>query len=40
MAKRIRERVQIGTDINGKPIYEWATGYSRQEVFFNAAAIL
>lgn len=40
MAKRIRERVQIGTDVNGKPIYEWATGYSRQEVFLNAAAIL
>lgn len=40
MAKRICERVQIGTDVNGKPIYEWVTGYSRQEVFLNAAAIL
>lgn len=40
MAKRIRERVQIGMDANEKPIYEWATGYSRQEVFLNAAAIL
>ena len=40
MAKCIRERVQIGTDANEKPIYEWATGYSRQEVFLNAAAIL
>ena len=37
MSKQIKERVQIGTDENGKPVYKWATGYSRQEVLLSAA---
>lgn len=40
MTKRIRERVQVGIDAKGKPIFEWATGYNRQEVFESALAIL
>ena len=40
MTKRIRERVQVGMDANGKPIYEWATGHTRQEVFESALEIL
>lgn len=40
MSKRIRERIHVGTDANGQPIYEWATGYTKQEVFESAAAIL
>ena len=38
--KQIKERVQIGTDSNGKPLYKWATGYTRQEVLIDAAHIL
>ena len=40
MAKRIKERIQVGEDANGKPIYEWIDGYSRQELFVKAAAVL
>ena len=40
MSKRMRERIHVGTDANGQPIYEWATGYTKQEVFESAAAIL
>ena len=40
MSKRIKERIQIGEDANGKPIYEWIDGYSRQELFVKAAEVL
>ena len=40
MAKRERERVQIGTDTNGKPIYTWVEGKNRQDFLINAAKIL
>ena len=40
MSKRIKERIQIGEDANGKPIYEWIDGYTRQELFMKAAAVL
>lgn len=40
MAKRIKERIQIGEDANGKPIYEWIDGYNRQELFVKAAEVL
>ena len=40
MAKRLKERIQVGEDTNGKPIYEWIDGYSRQELFMKAAAVL
>ena len=40
MSKQIKERVQVGTDPNGKPIYKWATGSTRQEVLIRAAKLL
>ena len=40
MAKQLKERVQIGGQNDGKPIYKWATGYTQQELLFNAALIL
>lgn len=40
MAKRERERVQIGTDANGKPIYTWVEGKNRQDFLLNAAKML
>ncbi|MBR5298726.1 MAG: site-specific integrase [Bacteroidales bacterium] len=40
MAKRERERVQIGTDTNGKPIYTWVEGKNRQDFLINAAKML
>ena len=40
MAKRLKERIQVGEDTNGKPLYEWIDGYSRQELFMKAAAVL
>ena len=40
MAKRLKERIQVGEDANGKPLYEWIDGYSRQELFMKAAAVL
>lgn len=38
--KQYRERVQIGTDSNGKPICRWATGHSKQELHANIARLL
>ena len=32
MNKRFRQRVRIGVDKDGKPIYKWATGYSVDEL--------
>ena len=40
MAKQLKERVQTGTDENGKPIYKWATGFTKQELLMNAAKLL
>ena len=40
MAKRERDRVQIGTDANGKPIYTWVEGKNRQDFLLNAAKML
>ena len=40
MPKQQKERVEVGCDTNGRPIYKWATGYSRQEVLRNAAQLM
>ena len=40
MAKQLKERVRIGTDDAGKPIYKWATGYTKQDLFLSIAALL
>ena len=40
MAKQLKERVQVGIDEEGKPIYKWATGYSKQDLFLSIAALL
>ena len=40
VAKQLKERVQIGIDDYGKPIYKWATGYTKQELLMNAAQLL
>lgn len=40
MAKRMKERIQVGTDANGTPIYQWVDGYSRTELLLNAAKAL
>ena len=40
MAKQLKERVIIGTDDAGKPIYKWATGYTKQDLFLSIAALL
>jgi len=40
MAKQLKERVQTGTDENGKPIYKWATGLTKQELLLSAAKLL
>ena len=40
MLKQLKERVQIGTTPDGKPLYKWATGYSKQEVLLTAIEIL
>ena len=40
MPKQLKERVQVGVEKKGKPIYKWVTGYSQQELFMNAAMLL
>ena len=40
MSKQQKERIQVGTESNGKPIYKWVTGYNQQELFINAAKLL
>lgn len=40
MPKRIKERVRVGTDENGQPIYKWVTGSNMQEVFENAFRLM
>lgn len=40
MTKRERERVQIGTDAAGKPVYTWAEGKNRQDFLIKAAQTL
>lgn len=40
MAKQLKERVEIGQDENGNPIYKWATGHNRQEILQSAARLL
>ena len=40
MSKQLKERVYIGDDNNGKPVYRWATGYTRQEVLLSAGRLL
>ena len=40
MSKQLKERVIIGTDDAGKPIYKWATGYTKQDLFLSIAALL
>ena len=40
MAKRLKERIPVGTDENGKTRYEWIDGYSKQEMLLKAAKVL
>ena len=40
MAKQLKERIQVGIDKDGDPIYKWATGYSKQDLFLSIAALL
>ena len=40
MAKQFKESVMIGTDSNGKPIYRWATGYSKRDLHLSIARII
>lgn len=40
MTKRERERVQIGTDAAGKPVYSWVEGKNRQDFLIKAAQTL
>jgi len=40
MAKRLKERVAVGTDENGKTRYEWIDGYGKQDLLLKAAKVL
>lgn len=40
MAKRLQQRVMLGKDANGKPIYKNLHGDTQQELFEKAAAEL
>ena len=40
VAKQLKERVQVGTDKYGKPIYKWASGFTKQELMISAARLL
>lgn len=40
MASRFKERVKIGVDENGKPIYVWACGNTKEELHKSIAKIL
>ncbi len=38
--KRLRQRVQTGTDKDGTPIYTWVSGYNDQDILRAAAKVL
>lgn len=40
MSKRLKERVQVGSDQNGAPIYKWASGQNSRELQADIARIL
>lgn len=40
MSKQLKERVQIGTNDCGTPIYKWASGKNRQELLISIAQLL
>ena len=40
MAKRLKERIPVGTDENGKIQYVWIDGYSRQDLLVKGAKTL
>ena len=40
MAKQLKENVMIGEDKHGKPIYKWATGYSKHDLHLSIARIV
>ena len=40
MSKQLKERVQVGTDDYGKPLYKWASGFTKQELMMSAARLL
>ena len=40
MAKQFKERVQIGSDERGKPVYRWATGVTRHALQASIARII
>lgn len=37
MAKRLRERLPVGVNERGEPLYEWLTGYSKLDLYLKAA---
>ena len=40
MAKRIKQRIEIGKDSSGKPLFKWIDGYSQQDLFLSAGKAL
>ena len=40
MAKQLKESVMIGEDKQGKPIYKWATGYTKHDLHLSIARIV
>lgn len=39
MSKRLRARVNLGRDKQGKPVYKWASAYSQEELDAEIARI-
>ena len=39
MSKRLRARVNLGRDKQGKPVYKWASAYSQEELDALAAQV-
>ena len=40
MAAKLKERVKVGTDENGSPVYAWATGNTKEELHKSIAMLL
>ena len=40
MANRIKQRIEIGRNSEGKPLYRWIDGYSQQELYLEAGKVL
>ena len=40
LSKRFRERVQVGQDRSGRPLYKWAEGNTKQELQLNISKVI